>query len=142
MNSPMTLDQRRAGILLHPTSLPGANDHGDMGHQAYRFVEFLQAAGITVWQTLPLGPTHEDRSPYQCLSVHAGNPLLVSMDWLLDRGWLKKSDMRSKKLTDKKRQQYLTQSYKRFLKAQDDYHQPYLQFLEQQAYWLDRKSVV
>ena len=137
MNASVVLDRRRAGILLHPTSLPGANDHGDMGHQAYRFVEFLQAAGISVWQTLPLGPTHEDRSPYQCLSVHAGNPLLVSMDWLLDRGWLKKSDMRNKKLTDKKRRQYLSQSYKRFLKAKDDYYQPYLQFLQQQAYWLD-----
>ncbi len=82
------LAQRRTGVLLHPTSLPSANDHGDLGHDAYRFIEFLAAAGVTVWQVLPLGPTHPDGSPYQCLSVHAGNPLLISLDWLVDRGWL------------------------------------------------------
>jgi len=81
--------QRRAGVLLHPTSLPGNLDSGDIGHQAYRFIEFLQASGFKVWQMLPLGMTHEDKSPYQCLSSHAGDPLLISLDWLEDRGWLK-----------------------------------------------------
>lgn len=80
--------QRRAGVLLHPTSLPGYIDNGDIGHEAYRFIEFLNACGFKVWQMLPLGPTHEDKSPYQCLSSHAGNPLLISLDWLEDRGWL------------------------------------------------------
>ena len=82
------LAQRRTGILLHPTSLPSANEHGDLGHDAYRFIEFLAASGVTVWQVLPLGPTHADGSPYQCLSVHAGNPQLICLDWLVDRGWL------------------------------------------------------
>ncbi|MEA3413138.1 MAG: 4-alpha-glucanotransferase [Pseudomonadota bacterium] len=83
------LDRRRAGILLHPSSLPGTDgDGGDFGHEAYRFVEFLHASGITLWQVLPLGPTHRDRSPYQCLSVHAGNPAFISVDWLRDRGFL------------------------------------------------------
>lgn len=85
--------QRRAGILLHPTSLPGPYNNGDIGHQAYRFIEFLAANGFKVWQVLPLGTTHEDKSPYQCLSSHAGNPLLISLDWLIDRGWLKASDI-------------------------------------------------
>ena len=58
---------RRAGVLLHPTSLPGYIDNGDIGHEAYRFIEFLNACGFKVWQMLPLGPTHEDKSPYQCL---------------------------------------------------------------------------
>ena len=79
--------QRRAGVLLHPTSLPGVG-HGDFGHQAYRFIEFLNQHGFKVWQMLPLGPTHDDKSPYQCLSSHAGNPMLISLDWLIDKGWL------------------------------------------------------
>jgi len=68
--------------------LPGKRDQGDLGEGARRFVDFLQAAGMTVWQMLPLGPTHADRSPYQCLSVHAGNRELVSLDDLIERGWL------------------------------------------------------
>ena len=75
-------------MLLHPTSFPGPYGSGDFGHEAYRFIEFLAAHGFKVWQMLPLGPTHEDCSPYQCLSSHAGNPLLISLDWLVDKGWL------------------------------------------------------
>ncbi len=86
MKNPLT--QRRAGVLLHPTSLPGKRDQGDLGQDARRFIDFLQAAGMTVWQMLPLGPTHADRSPYQCLSVHAGNRALISLDDLLAKGWL------------------------------------------------------
>lgn len=82
------LDQRRAGVILHPTSLPGRWGNGDLGADAYRFVDFLVACGQTVWQMLPLGPTHKDGSPYNCLSAHAGNPLLISIDSLIDAGWL------------------------------------------------------
>lgn len=80
--------RRRSGILLHPTSLPGPRPQGDLGVDAYRFVEFLAAAGQTLWQMLPLGPTHDNLSPYQCLSVNAGNPRLLSFQWLVERGWL------------------------------------------------------
>jgi len=80
--------ERRAGVLLHPTSLPGPLPSGDIGHQAYRFIEFLNTNNFKVWQMLPLGPTHDDKSPYQCLSSYAGNPLLISLEWLEDRGWL------------------------------------------------------
>jgi len=83
--------QRKAGVLLHPTSLPGELLGGDIGHQAYRFIEFLKSSGFKVWQMLPLGPTHDDKSPYQCLSSHAGNPLLISLDWLEDKNWLNTS---------------------------------------------------
>jgi len=87
------LDRRRAGVLLHITSLPGDDGgNGALGQEAYRFIEFLAASGLSVWQTLPLGPTHSDRSPYQCLSSHAGNPLLISLDWLVDKGWLTKPE--------------------------------------------------
>lgn len=91
------LDQRRAGILLHITSLPGKYEQGDMGKEAYHFIDFLKNTGVSVWQTLPLGIPHGDRSPYQCLSAHAGNPDLISLDWLIDKGWLTESDIPSKK---------------------------------------------
>jgi 4-alpha-glucanotransferase len=82
------LDRRRAGVLLHPTSLPGGVENGTLGADARRFVDFLAAAGFSVWQTLPLGPTHADRSPYQCLSVHAGNPRLIDFAAMEESGWL------------------------------------------------------
>src|SRR5688572_19514545 len=69
-------DVRRAGVLLHVTSLPG---EGDLGDAAYRFVDFLAAAGCSVWQVLPLVPTHDDDgSPYNAPSAMAGNPDLIS----------------------------------------------------------------
>ncbi len=88
MQAHSILDRRRAGILLHITSLPGGFGNGDLGQDAYRFVDFLVSSGISVWQTLPVNPTHSDGSPYQCLSAHAGNPLMINLDWLVERGWL------------------------------------------------------
>ena len=88
MQAHSILDCRRAGILLHITSLPGGCGNGDLGSDAYRFVDFLVDSGISVWQTLPVNPTHSDGSPYQCLSAHAGNPMMINLDWLVERGWL------------------------------------------------------
>lgn len=68
---------RSAGVLLHPTSLPGHNGIGDLGSDAVRFLDFMVDAGFTIWQMLPLGPTGYGDSPYQCFSAFAGNPLLV-----------------------------------------------------------------
>jgi 4-alpha-glucanotransferase len=68
---------RSAGILLHPTSLPGPHGIGDLGPAAHRFVEMLAESGMTLWQMLPLGPTGYGDSPYQCFSAFAGNPLLI-----------------------------------------------------------------
>jgi 4-alpha-glucanotransferase len=86
VNVPPTLDKRRAGVLLHPTSLPG----GDFGADAIRFLDFLSAAGLSVWQTLPLGPTHHDASPYHCLSASALSPALISWGRLAEQGWVEK----------------------------------------------------
>ncbi len=82
------LDKRRAGVLLHISSLPGKGDSGDMGSEAFNFINFLHDVGASVWQTLPLGMPHGDGSPYQCLSAHAGNPAFVSIEWLEQKGWL------------------------------------------------------
>ncbi|PYS76495.1 MAG: 4-alpha-glucanotransferase [Acidobacteria bacterium] len=79
---------RACGVLLHPTSLPGRYGVGDLGVEAYRFVDFLAAAGQGLWQVLPLGPTGYGNSPYQCFSAFAGNTLLVSPDLLVEQGLL------------------------------------------------------
>lgn len=131
------LAKRRAGILLHPTSLPGKSDQGDFGHDAFRFVEFLAASGLSVWQTLPLGPTHADRSPYQCLSVHAGNPLLISLDWLADHGWLLPEAVTERDINSEYRRECLQIAYKGFCKyADDEIRLAYKDFVESKASWL------
>ena len=78
-------DRRRAGVLLHPTSLPDSA-HGALGQAARNFVDWLQVGGFTVWQFLPLGPVGEDRSPYFARSNHAGDPGLVDLVTLADEG--------------------------------------------------------
>jgi 4-alpha-glucanotransferase len=84
---------RRSGILLHPTSLPGAWGIGDFGNWAYRFADFLAAAGQKLWQILPLGPPGGGNSPYQAYSSIAGNPLLISIEMLVERDWLRAEDL-------------------------------------------------
>lgn len=87
---------RSSGILLHPTSLPGAYGIGELGREAHAFADFLRDAGQHIWQVLPLGPTGYDDSPYQCFSAFAGNPLLISMDVLVERGYLHATDLTDK----------------------------------------------
>ncbi len=86
--------ERSAGILLHPTSLPGKFGIGDLGIEAYNFVNFLEAAGQKLWQVFPLGPTGYGDSPYQCFSAFAGNPLLISPEKLFERGFLSSEDIK------------------------------------------------
>jgi len=79
---------RSCGILLHPSSLPGRFGIGDLGPEAHGFVNFLAETGQRWWQVLPLGPTGAMNSPYQSHSSFAGNPLLISPEGLVERGWL------------------------------------------------------
>ena len=83
---------RSSGILLHPTSLPGAHGIGELGGEAHRFADFLKAARQQIWQVLPLGPTGYGDSPYQCFSAFAGNPLLLNLDTLVKLGYLSRED--------------------------------------------------
>lgn len=85
--------ERSAGILLHPTSLPGKFGIGDLGSEAFNFINFLEAAGQRVWQIFPLGPTGYGDSPYQTFSAFAGNPLLVSPELLYNDGLLDQNDI-------------------------------------------------
>jgi 4-alpha-glucanotransferase len=79
---------RATGILMHPTSLPAPGGIGDFGPAAYRFVDFLAAARQGLWQVLPLGPLGYGNSPYSSTSAFAGNPLLISLERLAERGWI------------------------------------------------------
>ncbi|HKV86339.1 MAG TPA: 4-alpha-glucanotransferase [Ktedonobacterales bacterium] len=84
---------RAAGILLHPSSLPGPYGIGDLGPAALQFLDQLAASGMKLWQVLPLGPTGYGNSPYALVSAFAGNPLLVSPDRLVEDGLLTPTDI-------------------------------------------------
>lgn len=86
--------KRSAGILLHPTSLPGGYGIGELGETAYRFVDNLVEAGQSLWQILPLGPTGYGDSPYACFSALAGNPMLIDLAKLVEEGDVSEADLR------------------------------------------------
>ena len=86
--------ERASGVLLHPTSLPGPYGIGEIGPEAERFVDFLQATGQHLWQILPLGPTSFGDSPYQSPSTFAGNPLWISFDLLIQDKLLTKAQLK------------------------------------------------
>jgi len=88
--------RRSSGILVHPTSFPSPYGIGDMGAGAYEFVDFLKDAKQSLWQILPLGPTSFGDSPYQSFSTFAGNPYLISLDLMIDQGYLRMSDLQNK----------------------------------------------
>ena len=130
------LQQRQAGILLHPTSLPGPWHCGDLGVEAYHFVDFLVAAGQRVWQILPLSPTHDDLSPYQSLSAHAGNPELISIETIAAHGWLDGEVVPSN--TPHAKGALIRRAWQGFCVRADDAARAELQlFLENQRHWLD-----
>src|SRR5438046_5674947 len=85
---------RSSGILLHPTSLPGRFGIGDLGPECYGFLDFLQEAKQKIWHVLPLGPTGPENSPYQCRSSIGGNPLLISVEKMVEEGYLDRRDLR------------------------------------------------
>jgi len=82
------IDRRRSAVLLHITSLPGPFHKGVLGAEAKTFIDDLASAGFTVWQFLPLGPTHGHGSPYESLSSFAGNPELLDLRDCVAQGWL------------------------------------------------------
>jgi 4-alpha-glucanotransferase len=88
MTPERTTGERISGILLHVTSLPSYGGVGDFGPAAYAFVDFLVAGKQRLWQVLPLSPTGYGNSPYSALSAFAGNPLLISLEFLVRDGWL------------------------------------------------------
>ncbi len=135
---PPVLDSRRAGILLHPSSLPNDSHSGDLGPEAYHFVSFLKDCAFGVWQVLPLVPTHDDGSPYMGLSVLAGNPNLISIDLLSNWGWLsKKNSAYVNKHSISGRKSQLISAFEGFneVAGQED-RLAYNNFLNQHQGWL------
>jgi 4-alpha-glucanotransferase len=101
------LHQRRSGILLHPTSLPGPHGHGDLGPEAHEFLRFLARAGQSLWQMLPVVPTGGGDSPYDSPSSFAGSPELVSLRYLVEDGLLDPADLAApSRLRDAARARY------------------------------------
>jgi 4-alpha-glucanotransferase len=90
---PSMRSERTAGVLLHPSSLPGKYGIGELGDEALRFVDWLADADQGVWQVLPLGPTGYGDSPYASFSTHAGNELLIALDPLVAEGLLEPADL-------------------------------------------------
>ena len=87
--------ERKSGILLHPTSLADSYGIGTIGKSAYKFIDWLVKANQSLWQILPLGPTGYGDSPYASFSTFAGNPLLIDLDLLVEKGWAKKSSIKA-----------------------------------------------
>lgn len=133
------LNQRRAGILLHISSLPSTNYVGDLGAEAYRFVDFLHNIGASVWQTLPINMPHADNSPYQCLSAFAGNPDFISLEALQVQGLLTKENLTGF-LTSKTH--LLALAYEAFnARAEKQSLLDFTKFCKKQAHWLNDFSL-
>jgi 4-alpha-glucanotransferase len=145
---------RSAGVLLHPTSLPGPFGIGDIGPEALLFLDWLARGGQKVWQVLPLNPPGYGNSPYGCLSSFAGNPLLISPATLLHDGLLPAGALDAAPAFDEKRVDFvaaaswkellLRESYRHFLSHPRAELQKELEAFEQspeQAGWLDDWSL-
>ena len=132
------LDERRSGVLLHLTSLPGAGACGDLGEHAYYFVDFLKNCGFSVWQMLPVGPTLVERSPYQASSVHAGNPRLIALKPFLERGFILGLPDYTIEEPDAGKEQALRYAWAGFQTgATEAEREDLTSFVAENAYWLE-----
>lgn len=140
------LSERASGVLLHPTSLPGAHGCGDLGPEAHAFARWLHEAGQRFWQMLPVSPVGYGNSPYSALSAFAGNPLLISPDRLVEEGLLPRGALADAPRFPAGRTDYaqarawrdrnLLVAHDAFLKRTSD-HPLYDVFCEETAWWLD-----
>ena len=138
---------RAGGILLHPTSLPGRYGIGDLGPQAYRFVDWLASTNCKLWQILPLGPTGYGDSPYQCFSAFAGNPYLISFDALIEDGLLAQDDLADLPEFNASRVDFgllipwklgiLQKAFSRLTSATESLKKEFKRFCKANAAWLD-----
>ena len=139
---------RSSGVLLHPTSLPGAYGIGELGASARHFVDWLARAGQRYWQVMPLGPTGYGDSPYQAFSAFAGNPYLVDLDTLRAEGLLQSADFEATPPFDPRkvdfgtqfvwRNQMLDRAYAHFsFGAHPELAAEFGAFKTQEAAWLD-----
>jgi 4-alpha-glucanotransferase len=138
------IHKRNAGIIVHPTSLPGGMGIGDLGGQAYHFVDQVAKAGLSIWQILPLTPTGEDGCPYNSFSAFAGNELLIDISELQGMGLL--PDYYDIPEFNKYRVEYskvikfksglIKKAAEQFYGQQDRYSE-FNTFLSENSWWLD-----
>ncbi len=139
--------KRMSGILLHPTSLPSKYGIGDLGKEAYDFIDFLHDANQHLWQILPLTHTGYGDSPYQSFSAFAGQPLLISPAHLKELGLVKKDDLQNCPVADEEKVDYGTIipwktriykiAYQNFLSADDkELTANFEDFCKEQRFWL------
>ena len=143
--------QRSAGILLHVTSLPGPFGIGDLGSEAFRFLDFLAASGQSYWQILPLGPTADDGSPYAAQSSWAGSSLLISLDMLGQEADLTEAELDAARVfssgwvdfsrVNRVRQELLPRAAERFLARKGASKENFESFCEKERNWLDDWSL-
>lgn len=132
------LDRRRAGVLLHPTSLPGPGPVGRLGAEARRFADFLHDAGFGVWQTLPLHPRDHTGSPYSSPSVFALEPALIDPHWLADEGLLTAEESSDWSHRESPPGSVLDAVSHRLRDTEDDgLRKVYRDYLSEQAHWLE-----
>jgi len=141
--------ERKSGVLLHPTSLPGGHGIGELGEEALNFIDFLAESGQTLWQVLPLGPTGYGDSPYASFSTHGGNPLLISLERLVSEKWLAPADLEGEPpfLTESIdygtiipwKKSKLTLAAGRFLSGESN--ERFYDFCKAEAHWLDDFSL-
>lgn len=139
---------RSSGVILHPTSFPGPDGIGDLGPEAYQWVNYLHKCGFGLWQILPLGPTGYGDSPYQAFSAFAGNPYLVSAALLLDSDLLTSEDLADRPAfpTDQVdfgnviqwKQKLLDRAFKHYQSSTDkDLDNEMAEFQVAESLWLD-----
>ncbi|HET7113856.1 MAG TPA: 4-alpha-glucanotransferase, partial [Pyrinomonadaceae bacterium] len=135
---------RTSGILLHPTSLPSRFGIGDLGPEAYKFVDFLVEAGQSLWQVLPLGPTGYGDSPYASYSAFAGNTLLISPERLVDERLLDHADLEETPVgpvdygyAHQHKTSLLGRAHERFRDADHPNLRSEFEAFCQQTHWLD-----
>ncbi|KZL50405.1 4-alpha-glucanotransferase [Nodularia spumigena CENA596] len=139
---------RSSGILLHPTSFPSRFGIGDLGLEAYKFIDFLRETYQQYWQVLPLGPTGYGNSPYAAYSAMAGNPMLISPEQLQEQGLLAEEDFANLPVFNESKVDYdqvneikialLKKACENFqVKATPLQKKEFAGFCESKAYWLD-----
>ena len=138
---------RSSGILLHPTSLPSRGGIGDLGPEAYAFADFLAEARQGLWQILPLSPPGLGNSPYSAISAFAGNPLLVSLERLAERGWINKDRLKQLSIRQNVKVDFdavkagklplLRQAAQNFLEANNSDRKRFEGFKQENSWWLD-----
>ncbi|RMG90536.1 MAG: 4-alpha-glucanotransferase [Zetaproteobacteria bacterium] len=133
------IDARRSAVLLHLTSLPGPGASGWLGHAARLFIRRMSEAGFSVWQFLPIGPTHEHGSPYESLSSFAGNPQYIDLFELARMGLLDESTIRPGMGHEEHHRCIIRAAATFFSKkaSHPELFQSYETFLENHRDWLD-----